>query len=271
MRRKIYEIIEVDDDRRGLSYIYDVIMIVAIALSLIPLAFKETNAFFNVSETVITILFIIDYLLRLLTADFKLGRGAISFLIYPFTFMAIIDLLSILPSLLLISDALKVLKAVRLSRALRVLKIFKSFRYSKNIAMIGNVFREQKKSLITVCALSCGYILLSAIAVFNAEPETFDTFFDAVYWATVSLTTVGYGDIYTVSVLGRIITMISSVLGVAVVALPAGIVTAGYMKALERAEEEEREAKARRERDSKISENTVDIEEQLESDGGKSK
>jgi voltage-gated potassium channel len=160
--------------------------------------------------------------------------------------MAIIDLLSILPSLLLISDALKVLKAIRFSRALRVLKIFKSFRYSKNIAMIANVFREQRKSLVTVCALSCGYILLSAIAVFNAEPETFDTFFDAVYWATVSLTTVGYGDIYTVSVLGRIITMISSVLGVAVVALPAGIVTAGYMKALERAEEEEREAKTRR-------------------------
>ena len=268
MRRKIYEIIEVDDDRRGLSYIYDIVMIVAIALSLIPLMFKQTNAFFSVSETVITVLFILDYLLRLLTADFKLGRGKLSFILYPFTFMAIIDLLSILPSLLLISDALKVLKAIRFSRALRVLKIFKSFRYSKNIAMIGNVFREQKKSLITVCALSCGYIFLSAIAVFNAEPETFETFFDAVYWATVSLTTVGYGDIYTVSVLGRVITMISSVLGVAVVALPAGIVTAGYMKALERAEEEEREAKARRASDLKISEDDVNINEELEYNGG---
>ena len=87
--------------------------------------------------------------------------------------------------------------------------------------------------MITVGILAIGYIIISALAVFNVEPETFPTFFDAIYWSTVSLTTVGYGDIYTVSVVGRLITMISSVLGVAIVALPAGIITAGYMKALE--------------------------------------
>jgi voltage-gated potassium channel len=130
---------------------------------------------------------------------------------------------------------------IRFVRALRVLKILKSFRYSKNIAIIASVFRRQRRSLITVCILAIGYILISALVVFNVEPETFPTFFDSVYWATVSLTTVGYGDIYTVSVIGRVITMISSVLGVAIVALPAGIITAGYMKEIEHTNEEENE------------------------------
>ena len=65
------------------------------------------------------------------------------------------------------------------------------------------------------------------------EPESFNNFFEAIYWATVSLTTVGYGDIYPVTSVGRVITMISSVFGIAVVALPAGIITAGYMKELD--------------------------------------
>lgn len=71
--------------------------------------------------------------------------------------------------------------------------------------------------------------MISALIMFNVEPDTFGNFFDAIYWATVSLTTVGYGDIYATSTLGKIITMISSIFGIAIVALPAGIITAGYM------------------------------------------
>ncbi len=68
-----------------------------------------------------------------------------------------------------------------------------------------------------------------ALLIFNVEPNSFKTFFDAIYWATVSLTTVGYGDIYPVSDFGRLITMVSSMFGIAIIALPAGIITAGYM------------------------------------------
>ena len=100
------------------------------------------------------------------------------------------------------------------------------------------VFRKQKKSLVAVGGLAIGYILISAMIVFNVEQDTFATFFDAVYWATVSLTTVGYGDIYAISTTGKIITMISAFLGVAIVALPAGIITAGYMKEIEKENEE---------------------------------
>ncbi len=86
--------------------------------------------------------------------------------------------------------------------------------------------------MLAVCTFAVGYILVSALIIFNVEGDSFTNFFDAVYWATVSLTTVGYGDIYPVTTAGRIIAMISSLLGIAIVALPAGIITAGYMDVL---------------------------------------
>ena len=83
-----------------------------------------------------------------------------------------------------------------------------------------------------MCWIAGAYILISALIIFNVEPQSFDTFFDAIYWATVSLTTVGYGDIYPVTTIGRIITMISSVFGIAIIAMPAGIITAGILDEL---------------------------------------
>jgi voltage-gated potassium channel len=126
-----------------------------------------------------------------------------------------------------------VLKIFRLTRTFKVLRIFKAFRYSKNISMIVNVFRKQQDSLVVVCGFAIAYVLISALVIFNAEPETFPTMYDAIYWATISLTTVGYGDVYATSSVGKFITMISAVLGIAIVALPAGIIIAGYQNELE--------------------------------------
>ena len=95
--------------------------------------------------------------------------------------------------------------------------------------MIINVFKKQKETFFTIAGIAVAYILVSALIILNIEPDTFSNYFEAVYWATVSLTTVGYGDIYPVTTIGKIITMISSILGIAVVALPAGIITAGIM------------------------------------------
>ncbi len=147
--------------------------------------------------------------------------------------MAIIDLLSILPSINMINKGFKALKTIRLIRTFRVLRIFKSFRYSKNIQIILQVEKNSKKALIAVLYLAIGYIFVCTLIIFNVEPDSFNTFFDAIYWATISLTTVGYGDIYPITTLGRIITMVSSFMGIAIVALPAGIITAGYMKEIE--------------------------------------
>ena len=173
---------------------------------------------------------IIDYLLRWATADFKAGEKSVKvFLQYPFTTMAIVDLISILPSLTLVNESLKTLRALRMLRALRSIRVLKGMRYWKNFVILGNVLEKSKDSLLTVGTLAAAYILVSALIIFNVEPETFNTFFDALYWATISLTTVGYGDIYAVSTIGRLITMISSLLGIAIVALPASIFTAEYI------------------------------------------
>ena len=146
--------------------------------------------------------------------------------------MAIIDLISILPSLTVLSQGFKLLRLLRMFRALRVFRVFKLFRYLKNAQIIANIFKKQKGPLCYVLILALGYIVSSALVVFNVEPDSFNTIFDAIYWATVSLTTMGYGDIYPVAEIGRIVTMISSLFGIAIVALPAGIITAGYMDEL---------------------------------------
>lgn len=234
MRKRLYEIIEVAKENDRWSQAYDFIMIFVIFISLLPLTVKEQTAFLNAVDKTTAFIFIIDYLFRLLTADYKLKQGKWSFVRYPFTFMAIVDLVSILPSVTLINNGFRVLKVSRLFRSLRVFRIFKSFRYSKNVALIVRVFSKQKDSLMVVIWFALGYVFVSALVIFNVEPETFDTFFDAIYWATVSLTTMGYGDIYPVSTIGRIVTMLSSFIGIAIVALPAGIITAGYMEELEK-------------------------------------
>ncbi|MCR4962346.1 MAG: ion transporter [Firmicutes bacterium] len=229
-RKRIYEIIEKSNDHDTLNSVYNFSMIIIIVISLIPLVFKEENTLCNVLDRVSVSIFIIDYILRWITADYKFGNTTLaSFIKYPVSPMAIIDLLSILPSLHFISNGFKLLRISRMIRAMRVLRVFKALRYSKSIEIIGNVLRSSRESLIAVGALAGGYILISALIVFNVEPESFNSFFDAIYWATVSLTTVGYGDIYPVSALGRIVTMVSSLFGIAIVALPAGIITAGYM------------------------------------------
>ena len=233
MRKHLYEIIENPNEDNKLSNIYDFSMLIIIIASLIPLFFKNENIGFIIIDKVTVCIFIIDYLLRWITADYKMDKGKFSFFIYPFSFMAIIDMLSILPSLTIVNKGFKALRVLRMIRALKVFKVFKAIRYSKSFKIIGNVLKNSKDSLIAVCVLAFGYIIISALIIFNVEPDTFDTFFDALYWATVSLTTVGYGDIYPVSALGRIITMVSSMFGIAIVALPAGIITAGYMKELE--------------------------------------
>lgn len=238
MRKRIYEIIEKAENGDRVSAIYDFSMIFFIVLSLIPLAFKETNTLWFVTDKVCVVIFIIDYILRWMTADYKFDdRSKESFIKYPFSMMAIIDLVSILPSLTVVNSGFKVLRLLRMLRAMRVLRIFKTVRYSKNFKVLNNVMRTSKNSLIAVCILAAGYILASALVIFNVEPDSFNNFFEAIYWATVSLTTVGYGDIYPISTVGRIITMISSVFGIAIVALPAGIITAGYVKEIEKSEE----------------------------------
>lgn len=230
MRKKLFSIIESAENDSKLSNVYDFIMMVTIVVSVVPLAFKETNSIFQWIDYITVTIFILDYFLRLITADYKLKKSVLSFFVYPITPMAVIDLISILPSITILNSSFRLLKLFRLLRTLKVLRAFKFLRYSKSFDIITNVFRKQKKVLSAVATMAVAYILISALVIYNVEPESFETFFDAIYWATISLTTVGYGDIYPITTIGRIVTMISSAFGIAIIALPSGVITAGYLE-----------------------------------------
>lgn len=233
VRKKTFNIVEPSDGEHILSSVYDYFTMVVIVVSLVPLAFKQTNRAFEIIDWVCVGIFIVDYLFRWITADYKFGkRNIVSFLRYPFSFLALIDLISILPSFTALNQGFKLLRLFRLLRAFRVFRVFKAFRYSKNLQVIVGVLKSSRHSLASVGTLAIGYVLVSALIIFNVEPDSFGSFFDAIYWATISLTTVGYGDIYAVSVAGKVVTMISSLFGIAIIALPSGIITAGYMRAI---------------------------------------
>ena len=236
MRQKIFEIIERDENDNLISKLYDRIMQLAIFVSIIPLMFRGQNVIFTTIESVVTILFVIDYLLRWLTADLRSKKKGIwAFVLYPFTLIAIIDLLTILPAISYVNDSLRVLRTWRLLRILRIAKVFK---YYEPLQIVMEVFRKKAPVLLTVVGFALFYIFVTALFMFNVEqsvnPKTgelfFDDFFDALYWSTCTLTTVGYGDIYPISDIGRIVSMISALVGIAIIALPSGIITAGYME-----------------------------------------
>ena len=243
IRRTIYGIIE-PQNKKTLSGVYDMMMLLAIIIGIFPLMFRTHIKLFWSFDLISGICFIVDYVLRWITADFTSKRSkGVAFLLYPFTPMAIIDLLSILPFFNLIAPSFKI---VRVSRFLKVLRVIKFIRYFEPLGIILAVIRKQGKILCTVLSLAIFYIFITALIMFNAEedinPETgeylFSNFFDAFYWAACTLTTVGYGDLYPISNIGRVISIISSMVGIAIIALPSGIVTAGYMDELKSRKEQ---------------------------------
>ncbi|MBQ6378566.1 MAG: ion transporter [Prevotella sp.] len=243
LRDEIYKVVEPRNKENYVSRVYDIVMLIAIAIGILPLMFRTQHKIFWYFDLISGLCFIADYILRWITADYDSKRGKIAaFAVYPFTPMAIIDLLSILPIFNLLGPTFKVF---RVSRLLKILRIFKVIRYFLPLVIIMSVIRRQSKILLTVFSLAVFYIFITALIMFNAEekinPETgkylFDSFFDAFYWAACTLTTVGYGDLYPISSTGRVISIISAMVGIAIIALPSGIVTAGYMDELKNRKE----------------------------------
>jgi len=229
MRKRIYQTVHIYDGGKA-SIAYKYLMIAAILLSIIPLTSKNPPSIFTLTDSVCLLIFTVDFILRWITADYKFGNmSPLSFLKYPVRIISIIDLLSIFA---LMTSVFGLFAGSKIASALSVFRIVRLFRYSKSVRTILYILQKSKKPLAAVGSLAVGYIFISAIVIFNVEPESFDRFFDAIYWATISLTTVGYGDIYPVSLLGRIVAMSSSFFGIAIVALPAGIVTAEYLNSI---------------------------------------
>ena len=234
---KINNVIEPNKENI-ISRVYDSIMLIAIVIGVLPLMFRTQYKLFWYFDIISCICFVVDYILRWVTCGLHSNKKYwFSYIIYPFTPMAIIDLLSILPTINLLSPTFKV---VRISRLLKILRVVKVVRYFESLEIILAVIRKQRKILYTVLSLALFYTFITAMIMFNAEedinPETgkylFDDFFDAFYWAACTLTTVGYGDLYPISDTGRIISIISSLVGIAIIALPSGVITAGYLDEL---------------------------------------
>ena len=154
-----------------------------------------------------------------------------AYIAYLFSPLAIFDLLSIVPIIYLFTPVRASIGLLRLFRIFRVLKLI---RYSKTAVVIANVLRKVKKQLFAVLILIIIYIFVSAMLIFQLEPNLFENFFDALYWATISITTIGYGDIIPTTMVGRLITMVSALMGVAVIALPSGMITAAYISEINR-------------------------------------
>jgi voltage-gated potassium channel len=231
-KRRVYEVIEVSNVGDASSRAYDVLMTTAVIVGMIPLTLKSDNIYTFIIEILTGIVFIIDYCARVYTADYKMGYISIhAYIAYIFTPLAIFDLLSILPILYIFFPISSVIGLLKLFRVFRILKLI---RYSKTMIVIANVLRKVKKQLFAVLILITVYIFVSAMLIFQLEPDLFENFFDALYWATISITTIGYGDIYPTTDVGRLITMISALVGVAVIALPSGMITAAYMNEISR-------------------------------------
>lgn len=235
LRNNIYKVIEPNNKRDWISRLYDYVMIAAIMAGLIPLAFRQQSSWMNILDKLSCVLFVVDYFLRWICADQNAKKGKASFLLYPFQPMAIIDLLSILPSITVLNS---VFKLFRVTRLLKILRLARVVRYYVPLQIMIAVIKKEAPTLITVFVFACFYILLTALIMFNVEeainPETgnfvFVTFFDAIYWSACTLTTVGYGDICPVSEIGRFFCILSSLVGVAIIALPSGVITAGYLE-----------------------------------------
>jgi voltage-gated potassium channel len=226
-KRRIYEILEPSTTKDIASKSYDFLLTTAVVVGLVPMTLKHENPLVVWIDIVTSFLFIFDYGLRLYTADYKMGYKSIkAHIAYVFTPLAIFDVLSIIPIITLFGRGFASLSLLRLFRVFRAAKLV---RYSKSMVVIANVIRKVRKQLGAVFVLVMVYIVISAMLMFQLEPKLFHTFFDALYWATISITTIGYGDISPVTPLGRVITMLSALMGMAVIALPTGIITASYM------------------------------------------
>ena len=239
----------------ALSRVYDGLMLVAIALGTVPLLFREYRPLFWYFDIFSGIVYMADYLFRWMTCDLRSEKPRWkAFLLYPITPMAILDLLSILPTFEVISSSYRLAKSARLLKIFRFTKIV---HYLGPLEIFITVIKKQWKLLLAVMLVALFDIFITAIIIFQSEQEidpvtgenVFKTFYDAFYWAAITLTTVGYGDLHPVSDVGKTLSIISSLVGIGVIAMPSSIITAGYMQELNRRLKEEEEQETEKKED----------------------
>lgn len=244
IKNRTFEIIQTAEKNDLASRVFDVGIIALILLN-VALVIADTftlpssvTTAFGIVETVSVVIFSAEYLCRVWTADLLYpDRSPIRARVrYVFSFMAIIDLLAILPFYIpfLIPIDLRILRMLRIVRLFRV---FKLNRYTSALSTIAAVFKKKKSQLLSSIFVVLLLMVIAAVLMYSieneAQPEVFANAFSALWWAIATLTTVGYGDIYPVTVLGKVLSAVIALLGIGLVAVPTGIISAGFMETID--------------------------------------
>lgn len=243
-KKRLYEVLEVAREGDKLSRTFDIVIISLIFLNVLAIIFESIQSLgskyanlFSIFEIFSVIVFTIEYILRIWSfsenPNFK--RPIVDRIKYVFSFYLLIDLLAILPFYLPLILDLRSLRAIRLFRLFRLLKIA---RYSNAIRLIGKVVKSKKSELIIVLFVALILLIIASTLLYYAEkdvqPNVYPNIPAAMWWGVATLTTVGYGDIYPITILGKIMSAIIAIIGIGIIALPTGIFASGFLEEIQK-------------------------------------
>lgn len=248
LKKRVWEILEVerpDDEGGGVYDAFDVFILALIFLNVVAVILGTVKSIEDRYQSVLhwfevfsVAVFTVEYLARLwaCVSQSKYSHPVFGRLRFIFKPMAIIDLLAILPFYLTFFAAdLRFVRALRLFRLFRVAKLG---RYSSSVRLFGQVFRSKKEELFVTAMMMLVMIIMSASFMYFAEnevqPDKFPDIPSTVWWSVMTLTTVGYGDVFPVTPLGRVLAMLIAILGIGMFALPVGIFGAGFVEEIQK-------------------------------------
>lgn len=229
-------IIEGNDTKAGQAFDFAIqlliiISIITFSIETLPDLSGGTISLLSTIETVIVIIFTLEYLARVYVANRKRD--------YVFSFYGIVDLIAIAPFYLSIGLDLR---SLRILRMLRLFRLFKLVRYNIAMQRLGRAFNIAKEEIVLFGVVTIMLLYLSAVGIYyfenEAQPEQFKSIFHSFWWAVATLTTVGYGDVYPITVGGRIFTFLILMIGLGIVAVPAGLLASALSKARQEEQEE---------------------------------
>ena len=249
LKYQIFEILNIESPDKLPTRIFDISIITLIFLNVIAVILETVESlssqhklFFWAFEVFSVTVFTIEYLLRLWTCTndnrFKSPiKGRIRFALTP---LALVDLMAIFPFYLPMIIPLD-LRFIRALRLFRLFRLFKMGRYSKSLRTLGTVFKEKKEELlITIFASLILLVIVSSLMYFvenKAQPKAFSSIPAAMWWGVSTLTTVGYGDVYPITPIGKFLGAITAILGIGMFAIPAGILASGIAEEIHRMHE----------------------------------
>jgi voltage-gated potassium channel len=256
-RSRIYNI--VDEDSR-IGNVFNTLVIFLIIFNMVAIILESVQSlhgkyhfWFDAFENFCIVIFTFEYIARVLTADIKMPdlKGWRPFVKYIFSFMAMVDLLAILPSILLLvlpQGLLAELAFIRMLRIMRVFRVLKITRYSGSLKMMGDVLKDKLSDISVTIFIAFILMIIASTLMYYAEhvaqPDQFPDIVHAFWWAVATLTTVGYGDVYPVTALGKILSGVIAILGIGLVALPTGILSGAFVEKMEIAKQRKREEEA---------------------------